>query len=73
MKKAVVSDIIDKNLKLSLLIDKSTTISQISSLIMYIRFYIAYNENTEVKPQPVNIFMNLVELSDVNVKGIFNS
>lgn len=73
MKRTIVTNIIDKNLKVSLLVDESTTVSQISSLIIYIRVFIPCNDNIDVKGQPVNLFINLVELSDVTAKGIFNS
>lgn len=67
MRSKVIETVIDSNSKIALLIDESTTISQLSSLIIYIRTMLPdMNE-------PANIFIEIIELEDVTAEGIFNS
>lgn len=73
MKTAIVANIIEKDLKFALLVDESTTLSQSSTLIIYFRVFIPNNENIDVTRKPVNLFINLIELTDVTATGIFNS
>jgi hypothetical protein len=55
--------------KISLIIDEATTLSQKSTLILYIRVLIYGCEMTA----PVNLFIDLIELDDVTAIGIFFS
>lgn len=63
----MIKTIIETRPKISLIIDESTTISQLSSLIIYIRTKVP--DMTE----PTNIFIDIVELNDVTAEGICNT
>ena len=60
----MIKTIIETRQKISLIIDESTTISQLSSLIIYIRTKVP--DMTE----PTNIFIGIVELNYVTAEGI---
>lgn len=55
MKEKIVLNIIKSNSKLSVLIDESTTMSTLSTMIVYVKSLISYED-------PVFIFLELVEL-----------
>lgn len=67
MRSRVMKHIVDIDSKISLLIDESTTISKLSSLILYVRTVLPEMN------EPVNIFLDIIELEDVTAKGIFHS
>jgi hypothetical protein len=69
MKNILVRKIISFKSKISLIIDEATTLSQKSTLILYIRVLISGCEMTA----PVNLFIDLIELDDVTATGIFSS
>ena len=67
MKSTVIKNIIEWNNNIALLIDESTTISQLSSLIIYLRT--TFPDMNE----PTNLFLDITELKDVTSEGIFKS
>ncbi|XP_030046369.1 E3 SUMO-protein ligase KIAA1586-like [Microcaecilia unicolor] len=69
MRKNLFQKIVNSKCKISLIIDEGTTLSQKSTLIVYVRVFI-----TDCgMPEPVNLFLDLIELPDVTAKGIFSS
>ena len=60
MRKKLVSEIIKSGSKISILIDESTTISNISSLIIFVRTCLP----NHYMNFPVNFFLDLVELKE---------
>jgi hypothetical protein len=69
MKNSLVHKIVTSNSKISLIIDEATTLSQKSTLILYIRVLISGCEMTA----PVNLFIDSIELDDVTAIGIISS
>ena len=70
MRKKLVSEIIKSGSKISILIDESTTISNISSLIIFVRTCLPNHDMNF----PVNLFLDLVELKEgVKAVDVFNS
>ncbi|KAK0048443.1 E3 SUMO-protein ligase [Biomphalaria pfeifferi] len=69
MRKKLFQEIVRSNNKISLIIDESTTLSQKSTLIVYIRVCLADSGMTS----PVNLFLDLVELESVTANGVFAS
>lgn len=69
MRKNLVNEVIRSKTKIALIIDESTTLSQKSTLIVYIRFLLA----NSAMDSHVNLFLDLVQLESVNAKGIFTS
>lgn len=70
MRKTLVRQIVNSKAKMSLIIDESTTVSHKSTLIVYCRVFLPEWDSASF---PVNIFLDLIELSDVTAKGIFSS
>ncbi|XP_060093811.1 E3 SUMO-protein ligase KIAA1586-like [Heteronotia binoei] len=69
MRRLVIGKIIDSRSKISLIIEESTTVSQESVLLVYIRTYMK-----EIgMPAPANLFIALMELEDVTANGIFST
>ena len=69
MRKNMVKEIVQSKSKISLMIDESTTLSQKSTLIVYVRCCIeAMGMNS-----PINLFLDLVELENVTAKGVFDA
>ena len=66
MRHAVCNVIVANNYKFSVLIDESTTISHLSTMIVYVR-----TSFDGIKP--VTIFLDLVELDNANAKSIVES
>jgi hypothetical protein len=67
MNSAVIKNIIESNKNIALLIDESTTIIQLSSLIIYVRT--TFPDMNE----PTNLFLDITELKDVTAEGVFKS
>ena len=67
MKKNVINKIIETRSKISLLIDESTSLSQLSSLIIYVR-----TKLPDMK-EPTNIFLDIVELRGVTAETIHST
>jgi hypothetical protein len=67
MKNSLVCKIVTSSSKISLIIDEAT-LSQKSTLILYIRVLISGCEMTA----PVNLFIDSIELDDVTATGIFS-
>ena len=65
MKKTLIKKIIALDCKISLLIDESSTISQLSTLIIYVLTMLP-----DMK-EPTNLFIDILELENVSVLGIF--
>jgi len=63
MKRKIVSNILETEAKLSVLIDESTTISTLSRMVVYIRAAISSED-------PIFIFLDLVELSNQTAEKI---
>lgn len=63
MKRKIVSNILETEAKLSVLIDESTTISTLSGMVVYIRAAISCED-------PIFIFLDLVELSNQTAENI---
>jgi len=70
MRKKMAKEIVRCKSKISLMIDESTTLSQKSTLIVYIRSCV--EEGTGMS-EPINLFLDLVELENVTAKGIFDA
>ena len=68
MRKKLAKEIVRSDNKISLIIDESTTLSQKSTLIVYIRVCLADSGMNS----PVNVFLDLVELESVTAKGVFD-
>jgi hypothetical protein len=66
MKNNVVHKIVSSYSRISLIIDEATTLSQKSTLTLYIRALLSGCGMTA----PVNLFIDLIELDDVMVTGI---
>jgi hypothetical protein len=69
MKNNLVRKITSSNSRISLIIGEATTLSQKSTLILYICVLISGCEVTA----PVNLFIDLIDLDNVMVTGIFSS
>jgi hypothetical protein len=69
MRKNVFKEIVQSKNIISLIIDESTTISQKTTLIVYVRCCV---ESVGMN-SPINLFLDLIELKDVTAKGIFES
>jgi len=69
MRKNLTKKIVSSNSKISLIIDESTTLSNVSTLILYLRTCVANTFMTS----PVNLFLDLIELQSVTARGIVNS
>ena len=69
MRQKLVKEVVNSKSKMSLMIDESTTLSGKSTLIVYLR---SCTEGTEMK-EPVNLFLDLVELQSVTANGIFTA
>lgn len=67
MQKSLSKTIVDEKLKFSLILDESTSLSNISCLILYLRTQLSGMEN------PVNLFLSLKELQETNANGLLNS
>ncbi|KAL4148664.1 hypothetical protein QTP88_002837 [Uroleucon formosanum] len=65
MKQKIVSNIVETEAKLSVLINESTTISAVCGMVVYIKAYISYDD-------PVFIFLDLVELVSQTADNIVN-
>lgn len=65
MKQKIVTNIVETEAKLSVLIDESTTISAVSSMVVYIKASISCED-------PVFIFLDLVELISQTAENIVN-
>jgi len=65
----LTKEMIKLDSKISLIIDESTTLSNVSALIIYVHTCLAGSGMSS----PVNLFLNLVELQNVTAKGILNS
>ncbi|CAI6369882.1 unnamed protein product [Macrosiphum euphorbiae] len=65
MKQKIVSNIVETEAKLSVLIDESTTISAVYGMVVYIKASISYDD-------PVFIFLDLVELVSQTADNIVN-
>lgn len=63
MRKAVCAAIVSRKSKFAILIDESTTISNLSTLIIYIRT--VFDDNG-----PVTMFLDLVELQSTTANAI---
>uniref|UniRef100_A0A8C8RJZ3 HAT C-terminal dimerisation domain-containing protein n=1 Tax=Pelusios castaneus TaxID=367368 RepID=A0A8C8RJZ3_9SAUR len=70
MRKNMVKEIVCSESKISLMIDESTTLSQKSTLIVYIRSCVQEGMGMT---EPVNLFLDLVELESVTAKGVFDA
>jgi len=69
MRKNLVKEIVQSNCKISLIIDESTTISNVSALIVYVRTCA-----TDIgMNSAVNLFLDLIELPTVTATGILDS
>jgi hypothetical protein len=68
MKNIFIRKIISLKSKISLIIDEATTLSQKSTLILYIRVSISGCEMTA----PVNLFIDFIELDYITATGIFS-
>jgi hypothetical protein len=67
MKRTVIKNIIESNNNIALLIDESTAISQLSSLIICVKT--TFPDMNE----PTNLFLDIIEPKDVTAEGIFKS
>ncbi|XP_065662771.1 E3 SUMO-protein ligase KIAA1586-like [Hydra vulgaris] len=67
MRKKINAEVIKSKSKISIIIDESTTISQKSTLIVYIRCCVKGSGMN----LPINLFLDLVELESVTAKGLF--
>jgi len=65
MKQKIVSNIVETEAKLSVLIDESTTISAVCGMVVYIKASISHDD-------PVFIFLDLVELVSQTADNIVN-
>jgi len=65
MKQKIVSNIVETEAKLSVLIVESTTISAVCGMVVYIKASILYGD-------PVFIFLDLVELVKQTAENIVN-
>lgn len=65
MKERIIKNIIDCGSKFAVLIDESTTLSSVSSMIVYIKTTISYEE-------PIFIFLDLIELASQTAENIVN-
>lgn len=65
MKQKIVSNIVETEAKLSVLIDESTTISAVCGMVAYIKAIIFYDKT-------VFIFLDLVELVSQTADNIVN-
>lgn len=63
MKHKIIKNIIDTNAKCSILIDESTTLSALCSMVVYLKVSISNNE-------PIFIFLDLVELKNQTAENI---
>jgi len=64
MRKNLTKKIVSSNSKISLTIDESTTLSNVSTLIIYLRTCVANTFMTS----PVNLFLDLIELQSVTAR-----
>ena len=64
MRKNLTKKIVSSNSKISLTIDESTTLSNVSTLIIYLRTCVANTSMTS----PVNLFLDLIELQSVTAR-----
>jgi hypothetical protein len=69
MRTTLIRNIINSKSKFSLILDESKTVSLKSVLIVYIRTYI---EEIDMQ-DPVNLFIDLIELEDTTANGIYKS
>lgn len=69
MRKKLAKEIVRSENKISLIIDESTTLSQKSTLIVYISVCLANSGMNS----PVNLFLDLIELDSVTAIGVFTS
>ncbi|XP_065668012.1 E3 SUMO-protein ligase KIAA1586-like [Hydra vulgaris] len=67
IRKKIIAEVIKSTSKISIIIDESTTISQKSTLIVYIRCCVKGSGMNS----PINLFLDLVELESVTAKGLF--
>jgi hypothetical protein len=69
MRNLLLKKIVDSKSKISLIIDKFTTLSKKSTLIVFSLVFLQEFNLTE----PINLFINLIELDDVTANGIFTA
>ena len=69
MRKKLANEIVRSDNKISLIVDESTTLSQKSTVIVYIRVCLADSGMNS----PVNLFLDLVELESVTAQRVFDS
>ncbi|XP_065675728.1 E3 SUMO-protein ligase KIAA1586-like [Hydra vulgaris] len=69
MRKKIITEVIKSKSKISIIIDESTTISQKSTLIVYIQCCVKGSGMNS----PINLFLDLVELESVTAKGLFDA
>lgn len=69
MRKNVCRTLTQADMRFSILIDESTTFSKKSTLIIYIRIILLDADILK----PINLFLDLIELSSLNALSIFNS
>ncbi|XP_078504031.1 E3 SUMO-protein ligase KIAA1586-like [Lissotriton helveticus] len=67
MKRKIFAKIIELSPKVSLLLDEATALNRKSSLIVYMRMQLPGMDS------PANMFVDLIELSDLSADGIVNS
>lgn len=66
MRTNLFKKIVENRKSISIILDESTTLSRISTLIIYLRTSLDGSE-------PVNVFVDLVELASLTANGIFDS
>jgi hypothetical protein len=69
IRKILVNKLIRSKSKISIIIDKLTTLSKKSALIIYVRVCLA-NYGMDY---PVNLFLDLIELQSAMANGIFQT
>jgi hypothetical protein len=69
MRNFLLKKIVDSESKISLIIDESTTLSKKSTLIVFARVFLQEFSLTE----PINLFIDSIELDDVTANGIFTA
>jgi len=69
MLRNLTKEVIKSDSKFAIMIDESTTLSNASTLIIYVRTCLAGTGMSS----PVNLFIDLVELENVTAKGILDS
>ncbi|XP_078509084.1 E3 SUMO-protein ligase KIAA1586-like [Lissotriton helveticus] len=67
MKRKIFAQIIELSPKISILLDEGTALNRKSSLIVYMRMQLPGMDS------PANIFVDLIELSDLSADGIVSS